>query len=134
MDVLIPTPKLVSLLALATLTLSAFAVVPSASAKAEIDQLLTRLQSSGCQFERNGSWHDAAEARAHIERKYRYLLRKELVGTTEDFIVGAATQSSVSGKPYHVRCGKQQMPSAQWMTDQLKQLRASGTSAGAKTP
>jgi hypothetical protein len=128
MAALFPTSKLASFLALATLTLSAFAVVPSVSAKTEIDQLLTRLQASGCQFERNGSWHDGAEARAHIERKYRYLLSKELVGTTEDFIVGAATQSSVSGRPYQVKCGNQQMPSAQWMTDQLKQLR------GAKTP
>jgi hypothetical protein len=120
------TLKHLSLVAVATLALSAFAAVPTPSAKAEIDQLLTRLQSSGCEFERNGSWHNANEARAHIERKYRYLLKKELVGTTEDFIVGAATQSSMSGKPYQVKCGNVQLTSAQWMRDQLKQVRAPG--------
>jgi hypothetical protein len=124
--------KHLSLVAVATLALSAFAAVPTPSAKAEIDQLLTRLQSSGCQFERNGSWHDATEARAHIERKYRYLLKKELVGTTEDFILGAATQSSMSGKPYQVKCGNVQLTSAQWMRDQLKQLRATPGSAERK--
>jgi hypothetical protein len=119
-----PTYKHLSLIATATIALSAFAAVPSASTKAEIDQLLTRLQSSGCQFERNGSWHDGAEARAHIERKYRYLLRKQLVGTTEDFIALAASKSSVSGEPYQVKCGTQQVASGRWMADQLKQVRA----------
>jgi hypothetical protein len=118
--------KHLSLLAIATVALSAFAVVPSASTQAEVDQLLTRLAASGCEFERNGSWHHAAEARAHLQRKYRYLLDKHLVGTTEDFIKLAATQSSASGKPYQVKCGNQQVPSAQWMSQQLKQLRASG--------
>ncbi|MDB5883492.1 MAG: hypothetical protein JWP43_3370 [Ramlibacter sp.] len=120
------TQKFLSLMAVATVALSAFAAVPTPSAKAEIDQLLTRLQSSGCQFERNGSWHNANEARAHIESKYQYLLKKELVGSTEDFIVGAATQSSMSGKPYQVKCGNVQLTSAQWMTEQLKQVRAPG--------
>jgi hypothetical protein len=118
------TLKHLSLVAIATIAMSAYAVVPTPAAKAEIEQLLTRLQSSGCQFERNGSWHDAAEARAHIEGKYRYLLKKELVGTPEDFIKLAATQSSVSGKPYQVKCGTQQVTSGRWMTDQLKQVRA----------
>ena len=118
-----PIHKHLSLLAIATVALSAFAAVPSASTQAEIDRLLTRLQSSGCQFERNGSWHDGAEARTHIERKYRYLLKKQLVGSTEDFIALAASQSSVSGKPYRVKCGNQQIASGRWMTDQLKQMR-----------
>lgn len=121
-----PSIKHLSLLAIATIAMSVSAAVPTPAAKAEIDQLLTRLQSSGCQFERNGSWHDATEARAHIERKYRYLLKKELVGTTEDFIKLAASQSSVSGKPYQVKCGAEQVTSGRWMTDQLKQVRATG--------
>jgi len=126
--------KLLSFWAAAAVAVSAFAAVPSASTKAEIDQLLTKLQSSGCQFERNGSWHDATEARAHIERKYRYLLKKELVGSTEDFIKLAATQSSVSGKPYQVKCGNQQVTSSRWMTDQLKQVRSNGKGTGKKSP
>jgi hypothetical protein len=93
-------------------------------ARQEIAHLLDFVGRSGCQFERNGSWHDGAEARAHIERKYRYLLRKQLVGTTEDFIALAASKSSVSGEPYQVKCGTQQVASGRWMADQLKQLRA----------
>jgi hypothetical protein len=120
------THKHLSFLAIASFALSAFAAMPSATAKAEIDQLLTRLESSGCQFERNGSWHNGAEARAHIERKYRYLLNRQLVGSTEDFILGAATQSSMSGKPYQVKCGNTQVTSGQWMAEQLKQVRANG--------
>lgn len=116
--------KFVSLFAIAAVSLAAFAAVPSPSAKAEVEQLLTRLASSGCQFLRNGSWHDGAEARAHIERKYRYLLNRQLVATTEDFISLAATQSSFSGNPYQVKCGNLQVPSGQWMSDQLKQVRA----------
>jgi hypothetical protein len=108
------------------------AAQPGPAASAEIEQLLARLVSSGCQFERNGSWHDAKEARAHIERKYRYLLKKQLIGSTEDFIAGAATQSSVSGKPYQVKCGNVQVPSGQWMADQLKQLRAGSNGASAR--
>ena len=42
------------------------AAQPGPAASAEIEQLLARLVSSGCQFERNGSWHDAKEARSHI--------------------------------------------------------------------
>jgi hypothetical protein len=129
-----PRIQHLSLVAIATIAMSAYAVVPTPASKAEIEELLTRLQSSGCQFQRNGSWHDATEARAHIERKYRYLLKKELVGTTEDFIKLAASQSSVSGKPYQVKCGAQQATSGRWMTDQLKQVRAKGGGASPKIP
>jgi hypothetical protein len=34
--------------------------------RAEVDALLGKLESSGCQFNRNGSWHSAAEAKAHL--------------------------------------------------------------------
>src|SRR4051812_34763207 len=109
---------------MATLSLAAVAAAPGPAAQAEIEQLLTRLASSGCEFERNGSWHNGAEARKHIERKYQYLLKKNLVASTEDFVSLAASQSSVSGKPYHVKCGNVQVTSSQWMSDQLKQVRA----------
>ena len=119
--------KFISLLAMASMSLAALAAVPGPSTKAEVEQLLTRLASSGCRFQRNGSWHNAAEARVHLQRKYRYLLGRQLVGTTEDFISLAATQSSMSGKPYQVKCGNAQVTSDQWMSDQLKQVRANAT-------
>lgn len=74
---------LTSLLALASV---ANAAPLPATARAEVDALLTRLQSSGCQFNRNGSWHAGAEARAHLLKKLDYLERKNLVQTAEQFI------------------------------------------------
>ena len=41
----------------------------------------------------------------HLQRKYDYLLKKSLVDTSEQFIQRAASKSSVSGKPYRVKCG-----------------------------
>ena len=110
---------------LTAFSLTAWSAEPSPSAKLEIEQLLTRLAASGCQFQRNGAWHDAAEARAHLEKKYQYLLRKQLVSSSEDFISLAGTKSSTSGKPYAVKCGAQkQVPSATWLAAQLKEVRA----------
>lgn len=40
------------------------ASLPTA-ARGEIDSLLSRLGSSGCEFKRNGSWHTASEAQSH---------------------------------------------------------------------
>jgi hypothetical protein len=96
-----------------------------APARPEIDALLLRLQSSGCSFNRNGSWHEAREARTHLLKKLEYLEDRNLVQTTEQFIERAATGSSLSGKPYLVRCGTAEpVESRIWLTQQLKVLRA----------
>src|SRR5688572_26607993 len=114
----------VALVAAASISFAASGAVPNPSAKLEVEQLLARLAASGCQFHRNGTWHNAAEARAHLEKKYRYLLDKNLVRTSEDFISLAATKSSTSGKPYLVKCGDQEeVPSAKWLAAQLEKLR-----------
>jgi hypothetical protein len=108
------------------LSIAAFAAQPHA----EVEQLLSRLAASGCKFQRNGSWHGAADARSHLAKKYRYLQDKRPQSTAEDFIALAASKSSVSGKPYLVKCADQrEVPSADWMTAQLKQLRAGKTGA-----
>jgi hypothetical protein len=109
----------------------AFAEGPSAATSREIDQLFAALQGSGCDFSRNGSWYDAQKATEHLHRKYDYLLRKGLVTTTESFIERAATESSLSGKPYLVRCGgAQPEPSKSWFNDKLKDLRARSSGTG----
>ena len=102
---------------------------PSEKAKAEITGLMDNLAKSGCQFQRNGDWHDAADARAHLQRKYDYLLKKNLVDTSEQFIQRAASKSSVSGKPYRVKCGALELDSAVWFDMQLQRLRMPGTAA-----
>lgn len=96
---------------------------PEAKTTDEVAQLLTHLADSGCEFQRNGSWHSAAEARAHLERKYTYLLKKGLVERTEDFIDRAATGSSVTGKDYQVRCTGVVSASAPWLRAALARMR-----------
>ncbi len=99
-------------------------VAATPSAEAEIGALLDYLDHSGCAFSRNGTWYSASVARAHLERKYRYLHEKGLIGTTEDFINRAARASSMSGKPYQVKCdGIEAVSSAEWLTAELQRLR-----------
>lgn len=96
-----------------------------AAAKAEVTALLGRLQASSCEFNRNGDWHAAAEARAHLERKLAYLEDKNLVKTAEEFIERGASKSSMSGKPYLVRCaGAAPVESKVWLTRELTALRS----------
>ncbi len=95
------------------------------SARGEIESLLSRLASSGCQFKRNGSWHTAVEAQAHLRRKLDYLENKGAIASAEQFIERAATQSSISGKQYQVQCGNHTpVPSSQWLHTELQALRA----------
>ncbi|MBC7501880.1 MAG: DUF5329 family protein [Herminiimonas sp.] len=55
---------------LATIHISTtLAAEPSMATKLEVEQLLANLVASGCNFERNGTWYSATEARAHIEKK-----------------------------------------------------------------
>lgn len=116
-------PALALLLLAACLQATAAPLPPAA--RAEVDALLARLQSSGCEFNRNGSWHSGAAAKAHLLKKLDYLEGKNLVTTAEQFIARGASSSSMSGKPYLVRCaGKAPVDSAQWLTAELQQLRA----------
>lgn len=103
---------------------------PSAQAEREIRGLMDALASSQCQFQRNGSWHGREEARAHLQRKYDYLRKRNQVDSAEQFIERAASRSSVSGKPYRVRCpGQADVDAASWFGARLKALRDSGGAA-----
>ncbi|MGZ5789616.1 MAG: DUF5329 domain-containing protein, partial [Burkholderiaceae bacterium] len=86
--------------------------------------LFTYLQKSGCQFNRNGSWYQPNEAVNHLQKKYQYLLDKNLISTAEDFIQKAATESSMSGKPYLVKCDNATpVESAIWFKRELAAFR-----------
>ena len=118
--------KLLGLLSFAMAAmLPAIAVAaPPEQAQHEIDQLIGELGSSGCQFQRNGTWYPADEAQAHLRRKYDYLAKRNMVDSAEQFIERAGTQSSMSGKAYSVRCpGQAAVPSAQWLGAKLSALR-----------
>jgi hypothetical protein len=96
-----------------------------ARARQEIAHLLDYVGQSGCQFNRNGSWHDSKAAREHLQEKYDYLQRRDLVPDTKAFIDRAASQSSMSGKSYLIRCGDgQPTTSAQWLNTELERYRA----------
>lgn len=92
--------------------------------KVEIDQLFSALETSNCEFSRNGTWYSADKASGHLQKKYNYLLKRRLITTTESFIKLAATQSSVSGKLYFVRCdNKEMVTSKSWFIDKLNEIR-----------
>lgn len=112
-------------LPLALLLQAATAAPLPHAARAEVDALLTRLQASGCEFNRNGSWYGGAEARAHLLKKLDDLEGKGLVSTAEQFVEQGASRSSMSGKPYLVRCaGRAPVESAQWLKAELQAVRA----------
>jgi len=109
---------------------AAAAPLPPA-ARAEIDGLLSRLESSGCAFRRNGNWYSAGEAKAHLLRKLAYLEDKGLVQTADQFIERAASASSMSGEPYLVKCGNDPaVKSDAWLASQLRAMRAAAASSG----
>lgn len=98
----------------------------SATSRTEIEHLLAYLGTSGCQFNRNGDWYDAKAATGHINDKYQYLLGKNKIASTDDFIEGAATRSSMSGKAYLVKCGNAEVvESGTWFRSELDKFRKS---------
>jgi hypothetical protein len=100
---------------------------PPAIAETEINYLLGFIESSGCEFYRNGSWYDSNKAQAHLRYKYEMLAASGQINTAEDFIEKAATKSSLSGRPYQVRCGGGEVvTSNQWLRDELARYRIYG--------
>lgn len=111
---------------------AAAAPLPPA-AKAEIDGLLSRLEVSGCQFNRNGTWYNANDAKSHLLTKLKYLEDRGAVQSAEQFIELAASSSSVSGQVYLVKCGSSPaVPSSAWMQSQLQLIRSAGRPATVK--
>lgn len=100
------------------------AAAHAAPPQTEITHLLDYLAKSGCEFNRNGSWYAGPAARSHLQDKADYLAKRNQLTSAEAFIKLAATESSVSGKPYQVRCGAAApVPSAAWLGDELKRYR-----------
>ena len=99
-----------------------FPLTAFASMQEEINHLLNFIETSDCIFVRNGSRHDPKEAVKHIEKKYNYL--KKRIKTTEDFIKGAATKSSLSGRTYMIICNGKEMKTADWLAAELKTYRS----------
>ena len=93
---------------------------------------MSRLEASGCEFNRNGTWHTAAEAKSHLLSKLKYLQDRGAVQTTEQFIELAASSSSMTGQPYLVKCGNGgPVQSRAWLLSQLEALRAAARAKSA---
>ncbi len=96
----------------------------STTTRAEITHLLDAVESSSCEFLRNGRWYDARQAATHLRNKYQLLSAAGQIDTAEDFIAKAASKSSFSGQPYGLRCaGGALVASAQWLTAVLARYR-----------
>jgi len=103
---------------------SSFAANMQVDTEIEILHLFEYLENSNCEFYRNGSWSSPQKAAKHIEKKYRYLLKKGLINSAEQFNDRSASRSSMSGKFYLVRCGDSKpVKSFTWFTDELKRFR-----------
>lgn len=98
---------------------------PPTRVQTEVNFLLGYVEGSGCEFYRNGTWHDSRAAQGHLRDKYNYLVARGLINTTEAFIDRAATASSLSGLAYEVRCrGNAVVASNRWLRDELARVRA----------
>ena len=94
------------------------------AARAEIDGLMARLEVSGCEVNRNDTWYPAADARTPLLSKLKYLEDRGMVQTAEQFIELAASKSSVSGRPYLIKCGSvPPVESGVWLSGQLRAMR-----------
>ena len=103
-----------------------FADTNSVASEVEINHFFTYLNESGCEFYRNGTWYKANQASDHLRQKYEYLKSRGRVTSAEDFIRNAATQSSMSGEAYQVRCpNKAPVRSEKWFNTELRVFRES---------
>lgn len=117
-------PIVTALLAPAWLWMPPAQAAPPTSVQVEVSFLLGYVEGSGCEFYRNGSWNDSRAAQAHLRDKYKVLLARNLVDSAEQFIDRVATQSSLSGEAYRVRCnGGSTITSQQWLREELARLR-----------
>jgi hypothetical protein len=90
--------------------------------KAEIDELISFVQTSGVRFIRNGTEYSGAEGAQHLRDK----LAKagDRVKTTDDFIAGIASTSYISGKPYLVKFADgHTQPTGDWLRAHLAETR-----------
>jgi Family of unknown function (DUF5329) len=89
-----------------------------AAEQAKIDWLLAEIRNSKATFIRNGNEYDASKAVSHLKTKLFFAGRR--VQTVRQFIVGVASHSEETGKPYEIRerDGKQE-PMGTWLLERL---------------
>ena len=93
----------------------------AADSDPEVEYLLEFVEQSGCDFERNGSVHDSADAADHLRLKYRR--GGKYVNNADQFIDRLASESSWTGKKYTVTCDGVTEPSGEWLHRALEEHR-----------
>jgi hypothetical protein len=104
--------------ALLLVTSAALGVTRPAAEQTKIEWLLAEIGNSKATFIRNGKEYDGAKAVAHLKTKLLFAGRR--VQTVRQFIVGVASHSEETGKPYEIRLpdGKQG-PMQVWLMERL---------------
>ena len=84
----------------------------------KIDWLITEMKNSDAVFIRNGKEYTGERAASHVKSKLWFAGKR--VQTALEFIVGVASQSEESGKPYEI-CTKNgvQRPLEDWLVERL---------------
>ena len=85
---------------------------------AKVHSLIQSIRASECTFVRNNKEHSAEDAAQHLEMKFNRAKRR--IKSAEQFIEKVASKSSLSGKPYLVRCpNMEDTQAARWFAGQL---------------
>ena len=115
---MIAMKRLCLVLALVLVAFQASAASRPAAEQARIDWLLQEIGNSKGTFIRNGKEYAAAKAVSHLKTKLLFAGRR--VQTVRQFIVGVASHSDETGKPYEIRLpdGKQG-PMETWLLGRL---------------
>jgi Family of unknown function (DUF5329) len=99
-----------------------FALGLEPQTKAEIDELITYVQTSGVRFIRSGTEYSGAEGAQHLRKKLA--TAGDRVKTTDDFINGIASKSYLNGKLYLVKFGDgHTQPTGEWLKARLAETR-----------
>lgn len=96
----------------------------AAGAHGEIEFLLSFVAGSDCVFLRNGKEYKGQQAAEHLAKKYNYV--KSRIKTPEDFITKIASRSSMSKRPYKVRCEGKELLTEKWLNEALISHRERG--------
>ena len=110
---------------MAIMTQSALAQGETATTSGEIEHLMTFVQSSGCEFNRNGTWYPASAAHDHILKKLNYIRDRTTIPSAEYFIQEAASRSSMGDRMmYQIRCNNSPVQECRvWLLGELNKSR-----------
>jgi hypothetical protein len=96
-----------------------FAATRPAAEQEAIDWLISQVKRSDAIFIRNGVEYNGEKAAAHLKSKLSFAGKR--VQTARQFIVGVASRSETSGKPYEIRQKEGvQQPLEKWLLEKLE--------------